>query len=139
MKKLLEAFSANRKTIGDLTPNQAIEVAALVFVGDTRVKWKITRQDKEGVWLAGEYDGVLYYCHITQYFEVFSSVTYPKEKKQREKQFDHNIGCVNVDWKDGVPYIRLLGWFLDNEFDVFAKYRSSQTPVKNPLHWLWQQ
>ena len=124
MNKLKQAFKDNTKKIDDLTPAQAVILADIVFKGNGVIKWTITRVDKGGWWLTGEgVHNTTFYCHFTDYFEIFGSKTFnPTSSDKETKTFDVALGQVRTSWEYGVPYIQIIGWFLENGFNVFQRY-----------------
>ena len=119
MKKLKDVFKDNTKTIADLTPEQAIILADIVFKGNGVIKWTITRVDKGGWWLNGEGNhNSTFYCHFTDYFEIFGSKTskssaaklLTRQLQTEKKTFEVALGQVRTSWE--YPYIQVIGWFL---------------------------
>lgn len=123
MKKLKAAFSENHKTIADLTPAQALTLAEIAFKGCC-AEWKIIRSDKSGYWMNGtDRLGILHYCRINEYFEFHCSSTYPPNKDETEPhKITHSISTIWASWEHGLPYIQIVGWFLENGFNIFDRY-----------------
>ena len=124
MKKTAFKKLFGTKTIMDMSPNQALEVANVVFVGD-KIDWKITRQDKSGYWMDGvDKIGITYYCRVNEYFEIHSNKRIPSTKSDEVHQYDNpTFSKVNTSWEDGVAYLNLVEWFYDNGFNPFTNYK----------------
>lgn len=116
--------------IGDMTDEQVLHLALLAF-SRSKINWKITRKDKSGFWLDGsDHLGILYYFRINDYFEIYASTTFPKEKDKEKQKFDKTLGSIDNSWKYGVPYAVLFKQLTDWEFDVFHLVRHKLAHAK---------
>src|SRR5262245_8050565 len=105
------------KPITTMTPEQVLFLAVMAF-NNTTTKWKITRTDNDGYWLHGDGNlGDTYYFHISDYYEIFSSHTFLKNsRREKDETFTHNIGKVQLSSDDGVPYLNIVSWLIQNKF-----------------------
>jgi hypothetical protein len=129
MNKLRKVFAKNTKTILDLSPSQAIELANIVFCLKG-IKWTVGRVNENGYWLNGiDESGIKYYFRINEYFEIYDKKIFePNTEKGETKTAEYQgfLGNIQLDWLDGVPYMNVVGWLLENGFNMFANYPAKQ-------------
>lgn len=126
MKKLREIFQNNTRVIADITQDEAVEFANLLFA-PIKINWDTYKNlEKDGFWVMGtDKIGTRYYCRVNKYFEIHEKTivsTTDKDGATSQKEYSGHLGKIGLSWSEGLPYINVVDWFLQKGFNVFAEY-----------------